>query len=192
MHRSCDTLQMVERLDQGADLGPNTAPTYPALHALVAKALFRTHVEGKLKVSMKAAPELAVTNIVSCPPRTLGMCTLAGGDHPGPSQVRGEGSRHGPHAAGPARGGEHCLDLWSTSCWQWQMRCTVMAQNMNYASVLCMQGKILMLITNSDFAYTDKMMSYAYDEYLPEGKTWRDLFDMVQLCMTPSHGYLCM
>jgi 5' nucleotidase family len=36
-----------------------------------------------------------------------------------------------------------------------------------------------MLITNSDFAYTDKMMSFAYDEYLPDGKTWRDLFDMV-------------
>jgi 5' nucleotidase family len=55
-----------------------------------------------------------------------------------------------------------------------------------------MQGKILMLITNSDFAYTDKMMSYAYDEYLPEGKTWRDLFDMVQLCVTPSSGCHCM
>ena len=62
---------MVERLDQGADLGPNTAPTYPALHALVAKALFRTHVEGKLKVSIKAAQELAVTSVHSCPPRTL-------------------------------------------------------------------------------------------------------------------------
>lgn len=42
-----------------------------------------------------------------------------------------------------------------------------------------LQGKILMLITNSDFAYTNRMMSFAYDEYLPEGKTWRDLFDMV-------------
>jgi 5' nucleotidase family len=52
-----------------------------------------------------------------------------------------------------------------------------------------MQGKILMLITNSDFSYTDKMMSYAYDEYLPAGKTWRDLFDMVQqLCTTPFRG----
>lgn len=55
-----------------------------------------------------------------------------------------------------------------------------------------MQGKILMLITNSDFAYTDKMMSYAYDEYLPEGKTWRDLFDMVQRCTMRSHGCCCM
>lgn len=23
------------------------------------------------------------------------------------------------------------------------------------------------------------MMTYAYDPYLPEGRTWRDLFDMV-------------
>lgn len=46
-----------------------------------------------------------------------------------------------------------------------------------------------MLITNSDFAYTDKMMSYAYDEYLPEGKTWRDLFDMVQPRTTSPHVF---
>ncbi len=36
-----------------------------------------------------------------------------------------------------------------------------------------------MLITNSDYQYTQRMMSYAYDEFLPDGKTWRDLFDMV-------------
>lgn len=29
-------------------------------------------------------------------------------------------------------------------------------------------GKKLLLITNSDFAYTDKLMSFAYDRYLPE------------------------
>ena len=40
-------------------------------------------------------------------------------------------------------------------------------------------GKNLLLITNSDYEYTEKMMSYAYDTYLPEGMTWRDLFDMV-------------
>ena len=38
-----------------------------------------------------------------------------------------------------------------------------------------------MLITNSDYQYTDKMMSFAYDEFLPAGKSWRDLFDMVSL-----------
>ncbi len=48
---------------------------------------------------------------------------------------------------------------------------------------ICVQGKTLLLITNSDFMYTNKMMSYAYDEYLPEGKTWRDLFDMVGHCL---------
>jgi hypothetical protein len=44
-----------------------------------------------------------------------------------------------------------------------------------------MQGKTLMLITNSDYQYTDRMMSHAYDRYLEaEGMTWRDIFDMVQ------------
>lgn len=43
------------------------------------------------------------------------------------------------------------------------------------------QGKILMLITNSDYHYTNKMMTFAYNRFLPEGSTWRDLFDMVSL-----------
>ena len=41
-------------------------------------------------------------------------------------------------------------------------------------------GKALLLITNSDYEYTDQMMSYAYNRFLPEGSTWRDLFDMVR------------
>ena len=40
-------------------------------------------------------------------------------------------------------------------------------------------GKQLLLITNSDYHYTHRMMSFAYDCFLPEGQTWRDLFDMV-------------
>ncbi|KAL3133373.1 hypothetical protein ABBQ38_007244 [Trebouxia sp. C0009 RCD-2024] len=40
-------------------------------------------------------------------------------------------------------------------------------------------GKKLMLITNSDYHYTNKMMSYAYNQFLPRGSTWRDLFNMV-------------
>lgn len=40
-------------------------------------------------------------------------------------------------------------------------------------------GKKLLLITNSDFEYTEKMMSYAYDKFLPSGMCWRDLFDVV-------------
>lgn len=43
-------------------------------------------------------------------------------------------------------------------------------------------GKRLMLITNSDWAYTQPMMSYAFDraasKHLP-GATWRDMFDFV-------------
>lgn len=48
------------------------------------------------------------------------------------------------------------------------------------------QGKILLLITNSDYQYTDVMMTYCYDRFLPQGMRWRDLFDMV--CSAhPSH-----
>ena len=42
------------------------------------------------------------------------------------------------------------------------------------------QGKTLLLITNSDFNYTDKLMRYSFDPYLPGGFSWRDLFDMVR------------
>ena len=41
-------------------------------------------------------------------------------------------------------------------------------------------GKMLLLITNSDYQYTERMMSYAYDRFLPEGMKWRDLFDTVR------------
>ncbi|MBT6445754.1 MAG: HAD family hydrolase, partial [Acidimicrobiaceae bacterium] len=39
--------------------------------------------------------------------------------------------------------------------------------------------KKLALITNSDWAYTSKMMNYAVDPCCPDGTTWRDLFDVV-------------
>ena len=42
------------------------------------------------------------------------------------------------------------------------------------------QGKTLLLITNSDYQYTDRIMSYCYDRFLPTGMRWRDLFDMVR------------
>ena len=43
-----------------------------------------------------------------------------------------------------------------------------------------MAGKTLMLITNSDFEYTEVVMSHAFDRYLENyGKTWKDLFDFV-------------
>jgi len=40
-------------------------------------------------------------------------------------------------------------------------------------------GKLLLLITNSEWDYTKAMMQYALDGQLPEGMTWRELFDIV-------------
>jgi HAD superfamily 5'-nucleotidase-like hydrolase len=40
-------------------------------------------------------------------------------------------------------------------------------------------GKKLLLITNSEWYYTNSMMSYAFDRFLPSGMTWRELFDVV-------------
>merc|ERR1712218_751831 len=40
-------------------------------------------------------------------------------------------------------------------------------------------GKKLPLITNSDYEYTEKMMAYSYNKFLPSGMTWRSLFDVV-------------
>jgi 5'-nucleotidase len=40
-------------------------------------------------------------------------------------------------------------------------------------------GKRLMLITNSEWDYTTKMMAHAFDPYLPPGMQWRDLFEAI-------------
>jgi hypothetical protein len=40
-------------------------------------------------------------------------------------------------------------------------------------------GKKLLLITNSEWSFSSKMMAHAYDRHLPEGMTWRQLFDVV-------------
>ncbi len=40
-------------------------------------------------------------------------------------------------------------------------------------------GKKLMLITNSEWSYTESMMRYAFDRELPQGMHWRDLFDVI-------------
>lgn len=40
-------------------------------------------------------------------------------------------------------------------------------------------GKQLLLITNSEWSYTQFMMSWSFDQFMPEGETWRDLFDVV-------------
>ncbi len=39
-------------------------------------------------------------------------------------------------------------------------------------------GKKLILITNSGFEYTNFMLTYAVDPFMPDGQTWRDLFDI--------------
>lgn len=40
-------------------------------------------------------------------------------------------------------------------------------------------NKKLLLITNSEWSYTNAMMSYILDSQLPKGVTWRDLFALV-------------
>jgi hypothetical protein len=40
-------------------------------------------------------------------------------------------------------------------------------------------GKKMMLISNADWRYVRAIMSYTYDPFLPEGSTWKDLFDLV-------------
>lgn len=40
-------------------------------------------------------------------------------------------------------------------------------------------GKKLLLITNSDYHYSDKMMQHSFNRFLPNDMGWRDLFDIV-------------
>lgn len=40
-------------------------------------------------------------------------------------------------------------------------------------------GRKLILITNSEWSYTAPMMAYAFNRFLPSGKTWRDLFQVI-------------
>ncbi len=40
-------------------------------------------------------------------------------------------------------------------------------------------GKKLLLITNSEWPYTRDIMTWAFDRFLPDGTTWRDLFDLI-------------
>mmetsp|Transcript_7840 Transcript_7840/g.23125 ORF Transcript_7840/g.23125 Transcript_7840/m.23125 type:complete len:458 (+) Transcript_7840:208-1581(+) len=113
---ACLFMQMVDRFDQGALASVPSANSYEALHDLVAKALFRTHVEGKLKAEIIKDPARFVER--------------------DPAMAR-----------------------------------TLIDQRE--------AGKTLLLITNSDLVYSSAVMSYSYDSFLPEGKTWEDLFDLV-------------
>lgn len=47
---------MVDRMDTGEIPPQVVAPSYEALWGLVSKALYRTHVEGKLKVQPSVSP----------------------------------------------------------------------------------------------------------------------------------------
>lgn len=40
-------------------------------------------------------------------------------------------------------------------------------------------GKRLLLITNAEWDFTRSMMAFAFDRFLPDDMTWRDLFDVV-------------
>jgi HAD superfamily 5'-nucleotidase-like hydrolase len=42
-----------------------------------------------------------------------------------------------------------------------------------------MAGKKMLLITNSEWEYTRFMMDYAFNPFLPDGMTWRELFDII-------------
>ena len=59
---------MVDRLDQGVISPQVVQQSYQDLYKLVAKALFRTHVEGQLKVHRPVRPRvfLAGASLVPC------------------------------------------------------------------------------------------------------------------------------
>ncbi|XP_024520230.1 cytosolic purine 5'-nucleotidase isoform X2 [Selaginella moellendorffii] len=109
-------MQMVDRLDEGA-IPPQLGPLdYNSLYKVVAKALFRAHVEGRLKAEIVNEPERFVEPDAELPLTLLDQREA---------------------------------------------------------------GKKLLLITNSDYQYTSKMMQYAYNQFLPNNMDWRDLFDML-------------
>eukprot|EP01025_Chloroclados_australasicus_P044344 TRINITY_DN4805_c0_g1_i1.p1 TRINITY_DN4805_c0_g1~~TRINITY_DN4805_c0_g1_i1.p1 ORF type:complete len:679 (+),score=92.88 TRINITY_DN4805_c0_g1_i1:39-2039(+) len=114
---ACLFAQMVDRLDQGLIPMHVGAHSYQALCKMVAKALYRTHVEGRLKEEIIQDPQKYV-----------------------------ELEPENAHTL---------LDMREA-------------------------GKKLLLITNSDYDYTNKMMKYCYNPFLPpDMKSWREMFDMV-------------
>jgi HAD superfamily 5'-nucleotidase-like hydrolase len=50
-------------------------------------------------------------------------------------------------------------------------------------------GKRLLLITNSEWHYTREMMAYCFDRFLPQGSTWRDLFEVVLVSSRKPHFF---
>jgi HAD superfamily 5'-nucleotidase-like hydrolase len=50
-------------------------------------------------------------------------------------------------------------------------------------------GKKLLLITNSEWEYSSPMMAYSFDRFLPDGMTWRDLFDVIIVSARKPHFF---
>ncbi|KAG0554463.1 hypothetical protein KC19_12G093800 [Ceratodon purpureus] len=109
-------MQLVAKLDKGQFPPALIKLNYKTLYAAVAKALFKAHIEGKLKAEIYNKPDKYVELDEELPTTLLDQKDA---------------------------------------------------------------GKRLLLITNSDFQYTDKMMNYAFNPFLPDGMTWRNLFDLV-------------
>lgn len=109
-------MQMVERLDEGALPSEISPLDYQGLYKVVAKALFKAHVEGQLKNEIINEPERFVELDSELPLALLDQKEA---------------------------------------------------------------GKRLILITNSDYHYTNKMMQHAFNRFLPDAMDWRALFDMV-------------
>ena len=57
-----------------------------------------------------------------------------------------------------------------------------------YLVALNQAGKKLLLITNSDYHYTNKMMQHAFNQFLPDAMDWRALFDMASPQCSCIHG----
>jgi 5'-nucleotidase len=50
-------------------------------------------------------------------------------------------------------------------------------------------GKKMLLITNSGWSYTRPIMDYAFNRFMPKGKTWQDLFDIVIVAAHKPHFF---
>jgi HAD superfamily (subfamily IG) hydrolase, 5''-nucleotidase len=113
LSEGCLFAQLVDLFDAGRIA---CREGYPELFRLVREALDSTHMEGRLKAEIMAAPERFVVPDPEMPLALLDQ----------------------KHA-----------------------------------------GKKLMLITNSEWAYTRAMMDAAFTPFLPEGTTWQSLFDVI-------------
>ncbi|KAL8161812.1 hypothetical protein V2J09_013301 [Rumex salicifolius] len=107
---------MVDRLDDGSVASEVGPLDYKGLYKAVGKALFRAHVEGRLKSEIMSKPDLFVEPDPELPLALLDQKEA---------------------------------------------------------------GKKLLLITNSDYHYSDKMMQHSFNRFLPNDISWRDLFEMV-------------